>query len=337
MIADPVIWAPVAAVGALLILAVIGGWALLRSARGEEHRRMRIRAALGAKTAAPNRRRNHARAERQRRREIETTLRDMAKRQRSRMLRQVHVTLEGQIRQAGLTWTRSTYLVVSIAAGALVALSALVIAGLSPLVALGVGVIPALLGPKVYLNHCRNQRIRTFVAELPDALDVIVRGVRSGLPLGDCMRTIATEGREPVRTEFRRLTEDVAIGLPVEDAAERLFERMPVLEVRLLGIILGIQNRSGGNLSEAVGNLSKVLRDRKRMQAKVRAVSTEATASAAIIGALPLLVTALMYLTARDYILLLFTTSIGNIALGVAGFWMLIGVLVMRNMIRFEI
>jgi tight adherence protein B len=323
---------------ALLVAAGLGLWLLLASQERDRLRRERVTSALGEIGGGGGGAQNaKARAEKRRRKEIESTLKEMEAKQKAKLRREVHVTLEGRIRQAGLSWSRGGYFLACVVTGVLGALFASGLAGLNLLLSVGVGLACGLAGPHMFLSALRSRRIKAFIGELPDALDTIVRGVRSGLPLGDCMRIIAAEGREPVRGEFLRLTEDVAIGIPIDQAAERMFDRMPVLEVRLLGIILGIQNRSGGNLSEAVGNLSGVLRSRKKMQAKIKAMSSEATASAGIIGALPVCVAGLMYLTAEDYIILLFNTTAGNISLAIAGVWMTIGVLVMRNMIRFEV
>jgi tight adherence protein B len=321
----------------LLLVAALGMWVVLGAQARDKRDRQRVIGALGEIGTGASVQGGKVKAEKRRRKEIEATLKEMEAKQRAKLRREVRVTLETRIRQAGLRWTRGGYLLICVASGVLGALFATGLLGLGLLLSIGVGVAVGLAGPHLFLSMARARRIKAFIGELPDALDTIVRGVRTGLPLGDCIRTIAAEGREPVRTEFRRLTEETAIGIPIDQAAERMFERMPVLEVRLLGIILGIQSRSGGNLSEAVGNLSGVLRSRKKMQAKIKAMSSEATASAGIIGALPVAVSGLMYLTAEEYISLLFTTTQGHIALGVAAVWMSIGILVMRNMIKFEV
>ncbi len=168
-------------------------------------------------------------------------------------------------------------------------------------------------------------------------MDVVVRGIRSGLPLSDCLRVIAREAAEPLRGEFRLVVEAQSIGVSLAEAAARLHERIPVPEANFFAIVIGIQQKSGGNLSEALGNLSRVLRERRRMADKVKAMSMEAKASAAIIASLPFVVALLCYLSSPDYIGLLWTTRIGQLALGASLLWMLVGVLVMRRMIDFEI
>ena len=141
---------------------------------------------------------------------------------------------------------------------------------------------------------------------------------------------------EPVRTEFRRIVEAQQIGMSIPEAAMRMPETMPCPEAGFFGIVIQIQQQAGGNLSEALGNLSRVLRDRKKMKAKVQALSMEAKASAVIIGALPFIVAFLVYLSSPNYIMPLFTTSAGHLILGVSGVWMSIGIFVMRKMMNFE-
>lgn len=168
-------------------------------------------------------------------------------------------------------------------------------------------------------------------------MDVIIRGVKAGLPLGDCMRVIAQEAAEPVRTEFKLAIEATALGLSLGEASERIVERVPLPEASFFSIVINIQQKAGGNLSEALANLSRVLRDRKKLKQKVQAVSSEAKASAAIIGSLPFIVGTLVWLVNPRYIELLWLTSGGRVVIGVSLTWMLAGCLVMRKMINFDV
>ncbi|GGK32863.1 type II secretion system F family protein [Salinarimonas ramus] len=246
------------------------------------------------------------------------------------------LTLEQRLAQAGLDWTPSRFWLASAGAGVVVAILALVFSG-SLVVALLAAFAGAFGLPRWVLGHLSRRRIAGFVAELPNAIDIIVRGIRSGLPLGDCLREIAFNAREPLRTEFRLVMESQAIGVPLSDAVQKLAHRIAVPEANFFAIVIGIQSKAGGNLSEALGNLSRVLRERKKMGDKVKAMSMEAKTSAAIIGALPFGVALITYFTSPDYISLLWTTLIGNIVLGVCAVWMTIGVLVMRKMINFDV
>jgi tight adherence protein B len=267
-----------------------------------------------------------------RREQVAQSLKELETRQKSRN----RVTLEVKIAQAGLSWTKGRFYAVSGAAGLALGFVLLVLTG-SPLMACA-GVFAGLFGlPQWVLTFLKKRRIKKFLNELPNAMDVIVRGIRSGLPLGDCLRIIANEAQEPVRSEFRTIIESQALGISVGESVAKLYERVPVAEANFSGIVINIQQKAGGNLSEAIGNLSKVVRERKKMKGKITAMSMEAKASAAIIAALPFAVATMTYLTSPAYIELLWTTQAGKVALGVAALWMTTGVLVMKKMISFEI
>jgi tight adherence protein B len=206
------------------------------------------------------------------------------------------------------------------------------------------GSIPAvLLGfaagfgmPRWILSYLKKRREAKFIDRFPDAIDVVVRGIKAGLPLGDSLRVIAAEALEPIRTEFRLILETQAVGVPLGEACAKLFERMPLPEANFFAIVISIQQKSGGNLSEALSNLSTVLRDRKKMKGKIKAMSTEARVSAAIIGALPVGVMSLIYLSSPDYITVLWTDRLGQIMLAGSAVWMSIGIMVMKKMINFN-
>ena len=243
--------------------------------------------------------------------------------------------LDVRLTRAGLPWTRKTFLMVSAMCG-LGMLAFLMAVGAPTFAALAAGVVGALGMPNWYIGLKANKRMKRFLLEYPNALDVIVRGMKAGLPLNDCMGIISREAAEPVRSEFRKIIEATQLGMPLPEAVGKMYNRVPLPEVNFLSIMLTIQGQSGGNLSEPLSNLSKVVRDRKRMKAKIDAMSMEAKASAAIIACLPVAVIILIYLTTPDYITLLFTERLGNLMLGACGVLMLTGVLVMRKMINFD-
>ena len=195
----------------------------------------------------------------------------------------------------------------------------------------------AYLAPRWWLNRTRRKFQSKFLDELPNAIEAMVRGVKSGLPLNDSIRVVAKEVKEPVRSEFVRVLDSQALGNSIEDAIKVIYKRVPLPEVNFFVVVITVQAQAGGNLSEALGNLSRVLRDRKKMKAKINALSMEAKASAVIIGALPFIVAFLVYLTSPEYIMILFTDSRGHLILGASAIWMSIGILVMRNMINFDI
>ena len=244
-------------------------------------------------------------------------------------------TLQNKISQAGFEWTRNQYLLGSLGLGIVLAGLVFLLNG-SPLVAGLVLVFGAFGIPNWVLSYMRNRRLKQFRLAFPDALDIIIRGVKAGLPLGDCLRIIAAESGEPVRSEFKQIVQAQTIGLPLSEAVERLADRVPIPEAGFFAIVIAIQQKAGGNLSEALANLSRVLRDRKKMQGKIKAMSAEAKASAGIIGSLPFAVGFLVWLTSPRYIELLWITSTGHIVIVGCLFWMSIGIAVIKKMISFD-
>lgn len=269
-----------------------------------------------------------------RKRSVDDTVREAAEKQQPGKTRKA--SLLARLRQADLAWTTRTYWLVSLAAGLAVAALIAILIGLGAIVTLGFGISGGLLLPHAYVQHRRQQRFKRFAAEFPNAVDVIVRGIKSGLPVVDCLKIVAAEAQEPVKSEFRVIVEDQTLGMPLGEAVQRLPERMPTSEASFFAIVIAIQSRTGGSLSEALGNLSKVLRDRVKMKAKIRAMSSEAKASGGIIAAMPLGVSGMVYLTSPQYISLLFTDMTGNLVLAGCAIWMAIGVFVMRKMINFD-
>ncbi len=271
-----------------------------------------------------------------RRRSVEETLKELEDTQKAKARTSQRPTLMTRIRQAGLNWSKNTYYLICVATALLVAALSMAGVRFGMLPSAGFGISGGVLLPYLFVNWKRKRRFRQFTNELANAVDVIVRGVKAGLPLVDCLRVIANEAQEPVAGEFREIVEDQTLGMPLADAVARLPERIPLPEANFFAIVVAIQARSGGSLSEALSNLSRVLRDRKKMAGKIRAMSAEAKSSAGIIGSLPIIVGILVYFTSPDYIALLFTTTPGNIVLAIAGMWMFIGIMVMRKMINFD-
>ena len=243
--------------------------------------------------------------------------------------------LAAKLVQAGFTIDVQKFYMVCGGIGLGVALFTFLFNG-NPLIALGAGVAGGLGVPRWVVNFMIKRRFKKFFAEVPSAVDIIIRGVKAGLPLTQCVGIIAAESPEPIRSEFRRILEAQSIGLSIGESCDRMAESMPVAEANFFSIVINLQQKAGGNLSEALTNLSRVLRDRKKMRLKVNAMSAEAKASAGIIGALPFAVCALVYVSSPDYLTLLFTTMTGRIVLAVSGAWMLIGIFVMRKMIQFD-
>jgi tight adherence protein B len=262
---------------------------------------------------------------------IEQTLKEFDERTKKKK----RMPLSVRIAQAGLHWSKRQYFMVCVGTGVVFVLFGLVI-NVGLITSILLGFVGAVGIPYWLLAFLKKRREARFLEAFPDAVDIIVRGIKAGLPLLDSLKMITTESPEPVRSEFRAIVETQAIGLPLGEACGKLYESMPVPEANFFGIVVAIQQRAGGNLAEALSNLSRVLRDRKKMKAKIRAMSQEAKSSAAIIGALPIAVMIMVYISSPTYIMLLFTEPLGHLMLIGSAIWMTMGVLVMKKMINFD-
>ena len=271
-----------------------------------------------------------------RRKAVQDSLKEMEVKERAKARNRSSPPLDLRLTQAGLTWSKQTFFIFGAISGVVFLVLALFI-GAPIYVAVGLGAAGAVEFPFWVVNFRRKRRFKAFLAEFPNSVDIIVRGVKAGLPLNDCLRMVGTEAVDPVRTEFRTIHERQGLGMTVAEAIAEMPERVPLAEANFFVIAIAIQQQAGGNLAEALGNLSKVLRERAKMKGKIKAMSMEAKASAWIIGALPVIVMVLVYLTSPDYIMLLFTESLGNAILVASAFWMMIGVFVMRKMINFQV
>jgi tight adherence protein B len=269
--------------------------------------------------------------QRSRREQVETSLKDLE----TRRQKEKSIPLSVRLTQAGLHWTTQKFWIFSGVLGVAVFAAATILGG-GLLGAAGLSFGAGFGLPRWGLSFLKKRREQAFLKALPDAVDVIVRGIKAGLPLFESIKVVAADAPEPLKGEFLAIIETQAIGMPLGDACARLFERMPVPEANFFGIVIAIQQKSGGNLSEALGNLSKVLRDRKKMSEKIQAMSMEAKASAGIIGALPPIVMILVYLTTPEYISLLWTHPTGQLMLVGCVIWMSMGIFVMKKMINFD-
>ena len=269
--------------------------------------------------------------QRTRREQVEGSLKDLE----ARRQKESRLPLGSRLTQAGLNWSTRKFMTVSGVLAAVCFAAAMLFGG-GLLAGIGLSFAAGFGLPRWALSYLKKRREKNFLKALPDAVDVIVRGIKAGLPLFESIKVVAADAPEPLRSEFLAIIETQAIGMPLGDACARLFERMPVPEANFFGIVISIQQKSGGNLSEALGNLSKVLRDRKKMAEKIQAMSMEAKASAGIIGSLPPIVMLLVYLSTPDYISLLWTHPTGQLMLVGCAIWMSIGIFVMKRMINFD-
>jgi tight adherence protein B len=316
----------------LLVTIAVGGvaWVFIYPIlSGEKHAERRM--ASVARAEPVSRPQRSSGGGKSRREQVEGTLKDIEQRQRKAK----RPPLAVRLKQAGLDWSKRRFIVTFAIVGVGAFLVTMML-GVGLIAALGFGFAAGCGLPFWTLSFLKKRRESRFLNEFPDAVDVIVRGIKAGLPLLDSLKLIANDATEPVRSEFRAIVETQTIGMPIGEACLKLYESIPLPEANFFGIVVSIQQRAGGNLSEALGNLSRVLRDRKKMKAKIQAMSMEAKASASIIGALPIAVMSLVWLTSPNYIDLLFTEPLGRIMLGCCAGWMLTGILVMRKMINFD-
>ena len=266
-------------------------------------------------------------------RQIQESLNELEQREKARKKK---VNLRAQLMQAGLEITPKVFWIISLVLGLVLALGTW-LAGAPPIVAPIAGLVGALGLPRWILNMLRKRRQEIFLHDFADAIDVMVRGLKAGLPVNDAMKVIATESGPPVGPEFIEVVEGQRVGISIGEGIERMYERMPISEVNFLAIVMAIQAKTGGNLAEALTNLSVVLRDRKKMKAKIQAVSQEAKASAGIIGSLPFIICGAMTVLNPEHLNPLWETDIGNLVVLFAFVWMGTGVLIMRKMINFNI
>lgn len=319
----------------LSILAVItvgaAGLALVPSMLGGSRADKRIKALRGD-VQANRREASASRTREQRRKEIQATLKQQTELLEKRTKR---IPLQDQIFQAGLKIKRGAFIRNQIIVGGVIFALCFVLQ-VPLLFALVFGVAGGYLLPKMYLGYRRKKFQNAFLDELPNAVEAIVRGVKSGLPLNDSMRVIAKEVKDPVRSEFQRVLDQQAVGKSMSEAIQILFDRVPLPEVNFFVVVITVQQQAGGSLSEALGNLARVLRNRKKMKQKVKAMSSEAKASAGIVGALPFVVAILVTLTTPNYLLPLIETPIGMLWLGIAAVLMATGIFIMNRMVQFD-
>ncbi|WP_409432508.1 type II secretion system F family protein [Litorimonas sp. RW-G-Af-16] len=269
-----------------------------------------------------------------RRKQIEESLGKIEERQKTK--KRKRKSLQARLIQADSAMKPQTFIIISAVLGLIVGAVPFAL-GVNPLVCLGAGFGIGVGLPRFILNFKINSRQKKFTSHFADAMDIVVRGVRTGLPLGDCLKIIAHESPEPLGTEFRRVVEGESLGIPIEVCLEQMYERMPISEVNFFSTVLAIQKSTGGNLGESLANLSSVLRGRKLLREKIKALSAEAKMSAIIIGALPIVVMILVTIMSPDYMYELYFTPTGHRNMMIGAVMMVMGTLMMRKMINFKI
>ena len=318
----------------LVILAMVtvgaAGFALVPSALGGGRAEKR-RKALQGDMRVNRLEASAARSRDERRKSVQQAL----KSQTDALNARKRIALPQLLFQAGMTIKPAAFIRNSIIFG--VAVTVILVLVQVPLFLAPVfGLAAGYLLPRWWVSRKRRKYQDKFLDELPNAVEAIVRGVKTGLPLNDSIRVVAKDAKEPVRSEFGRVLDQQAFGLSMTEAVTVLLDRVPLPEVNFLVVVITVQQQAGGNLSEALGNLAKVLRNRKKMKQKIKAMSSEAKASAGIIGSLPFVVGMLVSVVSPSYLVPLFTTTLGHIWLGVGVVMLGMGIFVMNRMIQFD-
>lgn len=262
----------------------------------------------------------------------EFALKAIAESQRSRRT----TRLDARLAAAGLRWRPTSFWAGCVILG-IVLFCAAFVAGISLPIAIAVAISGAWFFPQRGLSYLAERRRQKFIADFPSAIDMIVRGIRSGHSVADCLNVVANDAAPPIAKEFRSVVAQLRAGVPLGEAMLRLGVAMPVPELRFFTTVMAMQNQIGGNLSETLGNLSKMLRDRQRLAMKVRTASAEVKASAIAVGSLPFIVAAATSLLSPDYISVLWTDEAGRRVVFITLVWLCLGILVLRRMARIEV
>lgn len=317
----------------IVVFAVIAGFILL-SGESSEKARKRVAEVSGNKKESTFAFMKKEDQQSSRRKQIEESLSQMEQAQKDKTKQRK--SLKSRLIQANWSMAPQTYWIMSLVIGLMVSGLVFLFFPSRVVILVGAGIGCGYVFPRMALNMAIKRRQKKFLNGFPDAMDIIVRGVRSGLPLGDCLKVIAHESPEPIAGEFKLVVQGEQVGVPIDVCLERLYERMPLPEVNFFATVLAIQKSSGGNLGEALGNLSAVLRGRKLLREKIKALSAEAKASAVIVGSLPPLIMILVTLIQPDYMYELYYTPTGHRNLVISACMMVIGTLIMRKMINFK-
>ncbi len=241
-----------------------------------------------------------------------------------------------RLAQTGKKWTMKQYL--SASSGlAFVIMALLWLKGAPLYLALFAGLLIGAGLPHMVINFLINKRVKDFTANFPDAIELLVRGLKSGLPVGETLNVVAKEIPGPVGIEFKMVTEKIKIGKTMEDALQETADRLGTAEFQFFVITLAIQRETGGNLAETLANLADVLRKRSQMKLKIRAMSSESKASAYIVGSLPFFVFGMVWTVNQKYLEGFFYEPRLIIAGIIGAVWMSIGVFIMAKMVSFEI
>ena len=244
--------------------------------------------------------------------------------------------LAARLDRTGKSWTVSQYIYATI--GLTLAITVVVfILSKAPFMSLGIGLLIGAGIPHLVVGRLIGKRTNAFITKFPDGIELLVRGLRSGLPVTETLGIVAQEVPGPVGIEFKGVIDRIKVGKTMEDALQDTGDRLAIPEFNFFTITLAIQRETGGNLAETLSNLAEVLRKRAQMKLKIRAMSSESKASAYIVGSLPFIVFGLIGYINPDYIAGFFSDDRLIVAGLGAAVWMSLGVFIMAKMVNFEI
>lgn len=313
-----------------LVLALVVGLGLYMAFSSSDDQG-KLRKRLGNSDEPKAKKATAAEAGANRRKSVADTLKELERANKEK------ISLRARLQRAGIKASPRSFFVASGFCGLACCVLMLILAPRSsPFVIIAAGFVGAFGLPRWALATMAKRRQNKFIAGFAASIDVIVRGVKSGLPLNECLAIIAREAPSPINEEFTEVIDQQRLGVPLPECFERMVGRLPIAEVKFFAIVVAIQAQSGGNLSEALGNLANVLRERRRLADKVKALSAEAKASAMVLASMPFIVSLMVYFTSPKYISLLWTSNLGILLLIASGVWMSIGIFVMRGMINFK-
>lgn len=244
--------------------------------------------------------------------------------------------LRKRLRRTGMEISFKQYIMSNIVIGVIVVLALTIFTNLSVLPCTAVGIAVGLLIPHLFITAAIKKRLKAFTVQFPEAIDLIVRGLKAGLPVTESIYSVSKEMDDPIAVEFKMITDEIRFGKTMDEALWHAAERLDTPEFKFFVICISVQQETGGNLSETLANLSAILRGRAQLKLKIKAMSSEGVASAAILGSLPIIMGVVITLINYEYMSVMFEDPRGQLALLGAAIWMTIGMFIISKMINFE-
>mgnify|MGYP003624416039 CR=1 FL=1 len=244
--------------------------------------------------------------------------------------------LRKRLRRTGKEISFKQYIIANAGIGTAILLTLLVVSSLSFIPCLAVALAAGLLLPHMWVNITINRRLTKFTTQFPEAIDLIVRGLKAGLPITESIYAVSQEMDAPISTEFKTITDEIRFGKTMDEALWHASEKLDTPEFKFFVICISVQQETGGNLGETLGNLSGILRGRAQLKLKIKAMSSEGKASAAIIGSLPFIMLGVISSINYEYMSIMFEDSRGQLALLVGLIWMSFGMFIISKLINFE-